>query len=100
MVLYLSNIENLSAITQTKITKLLNIQENMGTDFAGQKKNGQPFRLIVSSAKDLAELMHEGNIDEEFFMISATVRVPSLEERADDMPKIAKALLRVNRLLR
>ena len=90
--LYLSNIENLSAITQTKITKLLNIQENMGTDFAGQKKNGQPFRLIVSSAKDLAELMHEGNIDEEFFfMISAArVRVPSLEERADDMPKIAK----------
>ena len=75
----------------------------MGTDFAGQKKNGQPFRLIVSSAKDLAELMHEGNIDEEFFfMISAArVRVPSLEERADDMPKIAKALLaRVNRLLR
>ena len=48
-------------------------------------------------------MMHEATIlMKNFFMISAArVRVPSLEERADDMPKIAKALLaRVNRLLR
>mgnify|MGYP001164874380 CR=1 FL=1 len=100
--LYLSNIENLGAITQRKITRLLTIHENLDTGLSVQKGNGQPFRLIVSSSKDLAELMHLGGIDEEFFfMISAArVRVPSLEERADDMPKIAEALLsRVNKLL-
>ena len=58
--------------------------------------------MIVSTTQDLAELMQAGEIDEEFFFIISTsrVRVPSLEERADDVTKIAEALLlRVNKLL-
>ena len=100
--LYLSNVEHLSPFTQRKLTTLLNFHENLDIDLKSAKLKSQPFRLIVSTSHDLAELMKTGDIDEEFFfMISASrVRVPSLEERTDDMPKIAEALLsRVNKLL-
>ena len=65
--LYLSNIEHLSSYTQRKLTTLLNIHENLDINLKSAKVKSQPFRLIVSTSQDLAELMRKGDIDEEFF---------------------------------
>jgi len=100
--LVLQNAEHLTSYVQRKITDIINRKENFGLSDDRQNKKHYNFRLIVSTSKNFSELVQKDYMDEEFFFMISTVkvRVPSLEERSQDVGKIAKSLLgRVNFLL-
>ena len=100
--IFLQNAEHLTSYVQRKFTDIINRKENFGLGDDSQNKEQYNFRLIVSTTKNFSELVQKDYMDEEFFFMISTVRVrvPSLEERAQDLGKIAESLLnRVNLLL-
>lgn len=97
--LFLENIEDLRISSQRKLVEII---KNLENDLLKKKKNYKNFRLLFSTNLKLTALMRNGTIDDEFYFLisSCSIRVPSLDERKQDTPKIAEALLKqVNKTL-
>ena len=101
--LYLENIENLRLSGQRKLIEIINKFETDLLKLGSKPSDSKKFRFIFSTSANLEELMKNKTIDEEFYFLisSSRIRVPSIAERADDIPKIAEEMLsKVNKLLR
>ena len=95
----MENIEDLRISSQRKLVEII---KNLENDLLKKKKNYKNFRLLFSTNLKLTALMRNGTIDDEFYFLisSCSIRVPSLDERKQDTPKIAEALLKqVNKTL-
>ena len=99
--LFLQNVEHLTSYAQRAITDIINRKENFGLGDDSRNKQQSNFRLIVSTTKNFSELVQKDYMDEEFFFMISTVRVrvPSLEERSQDVEKLPRRFLGVSILL-
>lgn len=88
-VLYLEEIGDLSARAQAQLLWLL-----QSGAFAGADPQANA-RLIVSTRKNLQQLVEKGQFREDLFywLSAAPLRLPPLRERLEDLPELAEAFL-------
>jgi len=91
--LFLDEIGDMSLDAQAKVLRAL--QENKITRVGGNESISVDVRILTATNKDLKQEIKEGNFREDLFhRISVIpIEVPSLNERAEDIPLIAKACL-------
>lgn len=91
--LFLDEIGDMSLEAQAKVLRAL--QESKITRVGGNKSIPVDVRVLAATNKDLEQEIREGNFREDLFhRISVIpVKVPSLRERKEDIPAIAKACL-------
>lgn len=91
--LFLDEIGDMSIDAQAKVLRAL--QENTITRVGGNESIKVDVRIIAATNKDLEMEIKEGNFREDLFhRISVIpIEVPSLNERAGDIPLIAKSCL-------
>ncbi|MEP5834103.1 MAG: sigma-54 dependent transcriptional regulator, partial [Balneola sp.] len=91
--LFLDEIGDMSIDAQAKVLRAL--QENTITRVGGNESIKVDVRIIAATNKDLEVEIKEGNFREDLFhRISVIpIEVPSLNERAGDIPLIAKSCL-------
>ena len=89
----LDEIGDMSLDAQAKVLRAL--QENKITRVGGNKTIHVDVRILAATNKNLQEEIKEGNFREDLYhRISVIpIKVPSLNERATDIPLIAKACL-------
>ena len=90
--LYIDEIADMPKETQAKILRVL--VEQSFSRVGGTAKVNVDVRIISSSARDLAELISEGSFREDLFhrLSVVPIRVPSLSERRDDIPRADRIL--------
>jgi hypothetical protein len=91
---YLDEVSSLSPAAQAKFLRVL--QERTFRRLGGTATHAFRARLIVSSRRDLAELVARGAFRDDFFyrIDVVSVRLPSLAERSADILPLAREFLR------
>ncbi len=89
-ILFLDEIGELSLDAQVRLLRVL--QEQTIQRVGGKDSIKLDFRLIAASHKDLKQLVNEGKFREDlFYRLSViTLHVPSLKERKQDIPMLAR----------
>lgn len=88
--LFLDEIGDMSLSAQAKVLRAL--QENKITRVGGEKDISVDVRVIAATNKDLRSEIAKGNFREDLYHRLAVIiiEVPSLNERADDIPELVK----------
>lgn len=91
--LFLDEIGDMSLQTQAKVLRIIETQEFQRV--GGSKNIKVDVRIISATNKDLAQEVKEGNFREDlYFRLNVIpLRVPSLKERADDIPALVDYFL-------
>jgi two-component system, NtrC family, response regulator PilR len=92
--LFLDEIADLPLHMQVKLLRV--IQEKAVRPVGEQLEVPVDVRVLSATHKNLAQLVVEGNFREDLFYRVNVIelRVPSLRERAEDVPELAEAILR------
>lgn len=92
--LFLDEIGDMSLDAQAKVLRAL--QENKITRVGGNESINVDVRILAATNKDLEQEIKNGNFREDLFhRISVIpIKVPALNERAEDIPLIAEACLK------
>jgi two-component system, NtrC family, nitrogen regulation response regulator NtrX len=87
--LFLDEIGDMSLSAQAKVLRAL--QENMITRVGGEKPIEVNVRIITATNKDLQKEIGTGNFREDLYhrLSVIVIRVPTLNERLDDIPLLA-----------
>ncbi len=87
--LFLDEIGDMSASAQAKVLRAL--QENTITRVGGEKDIKVNPRVVAATNKDLRKMIEEGSFREDLFhrLSVIVIKVPSLNERKDDIPLLA-----------
>jgi DNA-binding NtrC family response regulator len=87
--LFLDEIGDMSPSTQAKVLRAL--QENKITRVGGEKEISVNVRVIAATNKNLTEEIEKGNFREDLYhrLSVILIKVPTLNERATDIPLIA-----------
>ncbi len=88
--LFLDEIGDMSLSAQAKVLRAL--QENKITRVGGEKDLNVDVRVIAATNKDLRAEIAKGNFREDLYHRLAVIiiKVPSLNERVDDIPELIK----------
>jgi transcriptional regulator with GAF, ATPase, and Fis domain len=91
--LFLDEIGDMSLSAQAKVLRAL--QENKITRVGGEKEISVNVRVIAATNKDLREEIAQGRFREDLYhrLSVIIIHVPSLNEREDDIPLIARHYL-------
>lgn len=91
--LFLDEIGDMSASAQAKVLRAL--QENRITRVGGEKDIKVNPRVIAATNKDLRKMIDEGEFREDLFhrLSVIIIKVPSLNERKDDIPLLTNFFL-------
>jgi DNA-binding NtrC family response regulator len=91
--LFLDEIGDMSLSAQAKVLRAL--QENKITRVGGEKEISVDVRIIAATNKNLREEIEKGNFREDLYhrLSVIIIQVPSLNERLDDIPLLAKHFL-------
>ncbi|MFN4122890.1 MAG: sigma-54-dependent transcriptional regulator [Flavobacteriales bacterium] len=91
--LFLDEIGDMSLSAQAKVLRAL--QENKITRVGGEKEISVDVRIIAATNKNLREEIEKGNFREDLYhrLSVIIIQVPSLNERIDDIPLLAKHFL-------
>ena len=91
--LYLKGIEELSADMQGAVLRML--ETGSWVDTEGASCERADIRLVCGTRKSLAELLEADVLREELYyrLCVCPIRVPGLEERAEDLPEIVRLTL-------
>jgi DNA-binding NtrC family response regulator len=94
--LHLDEIGDMSTATQAKILRTL--QDNEIRRIGGNKNIKIDMRFIASTNKDLNDLIKSGSFREDLFyrINAATLVIPPLRERMDDIPLLVDHLLKAS----
>lgn len=94
--LFLDEIGDMSLATQAKVLRAL--QEQQFSRVGGAKLMKVNVRVIAASNRDLAEEIEKGNFREDlFYRVNVLpIEVPTLRQRRDDIPELAKHFLRLH----
>jgi two-component system, NtrC family, nitrogen regulation response regulator NtrX len=92
--LFLDEIGDMSLSAQAKVLRAL--QENKITRVGGDKEIKVNVRVIAATNKDLQKEISNGTFREDLFhrLAVIVIRVPSLDERKDDIPELAEYFMR------
>lgn len=93
--LFLDEIGDMSSSTQAKVLRAL--QENKITRVGGEKDISVNVRVIAATNKNLKEEIEKGNFREDLYhrLSVILIKVPTLNERASDIPLIANHFMKV-----
>ena len=93
-ILYLDEVADMPRGTQNKILRVL--VEQQFERVGGSKRVSVDVRVISSTARNLEQLIAEGNFREDLYHRLAVVpiRVPSLAERCEDIPFLVDQFMR------
>ena len=93
--LFLDEIGDMSPSAQAKVLRAL--QENRITRVGGEKDIKVDVRVIAATNKDLRKEIEEGRFREDLYHRLSVIllRVPSLNERLDDIPVLADHFLKM-----
>ena len=88
--LFLDEIGDMSLSAQAKVLRVL--QENRIMRVGGEKQINVDVRVVAATNKDLRKEIAKGNFREDLFHRLAVIilRVPSLNERKDDIPELVE----------
>lgn len=91
--LFLDEIGDMSMQAQTKVLRAL--QENRITRVGGEKDIQVNVRILAATNKDLRKEIAEGRFREDLYhrLSVIVIRVPSLDERKEDIPKLVDRFL-------
>ncbi|MEY3398712.1 MAG: hypothetical protein RL220_1306, partial [Bacteroidota bacterium] len=91
--LFLDEIGDMSLSAQAKVLRAL--QENKITRVGGEKEIKVNVRIIAATNKDLRKEIENNNFREDLYhrLSVIVIRVPSLNERKDDIPLLARHFL-------
>lgn len=91
--LFLDEIGDMSMSAQSKVLRAL--QENKITRVGGEKEIPVDVRIIAATNKDLFKEIEENNFRMDLYhrLSVIIIHVPTLNERADDIPEIAQSFL-------
>lgn len=91
--LFMDEIGDMSLSAQSKVLRAL--QENKITRVGGDKEIKVDVRVIAATNKDLVEEIKEGRFREDLYhrLSVILIKVPSLNDRADDIPLLADHFL-------
>lgn len=91
--LFLDEIGDMSLSAQAKVLRAL--QENKITRVGGEKEINVDVRIIAATNKNLQSEIEKGNFREDLYhrLSVILIHVPSLNERSDDIPALAKHFL-------
>ncbi|MCS7085257.1 MAG: sigma-54 dependent transcriptional regulator, partial [Bacteroidia bacterium] len=91
--LFLDEIGDMSLSAQAKVLRAL--QENKITRVGGDKDIAVNVRVVAATNKNLGEEIEKGRFREDLYhrLSVVVIRVPSLAERRDDIPLLAKHFL-------
>jgi transcriptional regulator with PAS, ATPase and Fis domain len=91
--LFLDEVGDLSLLAQAKLLRAL--EERRFERLGGSESIEVDFRLVSSTNKPLEQLVRDGRFREDlFYRINAfAIRLPSLRERASDVPLLAQRFL-------
>ena len=91
--IFLDEIGEASLDVQVKLLKI--IEEGKFFRVGGGKEIHSSFKLICATNKNLEEMITQGRFREDLYMRISTfvIKVPSLEERREDIPAIVESLL-------
>lgn len=86
--IFLDEIGELSTLTQVKLLRVL--QERQIERVGGEKSIRVDIRIIAATNQDLLELIEKGKFRKDLFyrLNIISIRLPSLKERADDIPQL------------
>jgi two-component system nitrogen regulation response regulator GlnG len=92
--LFLDEIGDMPAEAQTRLLRVL--QEGEFTPVGGRAPRRADVRIIAATHQDLRTLIREGRFREDlYFRLNVVpVHLPSLSERREDIPDLARAFLR------
>jgi two-component system nitrogen regulation response regulator NtrX len=92
--LFLDEIADMSSMGQAKLLRVL--QERRFERLGGSRSIETDFRLICATNRPLEHLVREGRFREDlYYRVNAfLIRLPSLRERASDIPLLAERFLR------
>jgi len=87
--LFLDEIGDMSASAQAKVLRAL--QENRITRVGGEKDIKVNPRVVAATNKDLRKMIEDGSFREDLYhrLSVILIKVPSLNERRDDIPTLA-----------
>ncbi len=93
--LFLDEIGDMSLAAQAKVLRAL--QENVITRVGGDKDIKVDVRIVAATNKNLADEIHKGNFREDLYhrLSVIIINVPSLNDRADDIPELAEHFLTI-----
>ena len=93
--LFLDEIGDMSLSAQAKVLRAL--QENTITRVGGEKEIKVDVRIIAATNKNLFKEIEEGRFREDLYhrLNVIPIEVPSLRERADDIPLLVKHFLKM-----
>jgi transcriptional regulator with PAS, ATPase and Fis domain len=91
--LFLDEIGDLSMVAQAKLLRVL--EDRRIARLGGRQSNEVNFRLISATNRPLDEFVRDGRFREDlYYRVNAfSIRLPSLRERASDIPLLANRLL-------
>ena len=94
--LFLDEIGDMSLATQAKVLRVL--QEQQFTRVGGTKLLNVQVRVIAASNKDLSEEITNGSFREDLYyrLNVLPIVVPTLRERREDIPQLARHFLRLH----
>ncbi|MDP4265831.1 MAG: sigma-54 dependent transcriptional regulator, partial [Bacteroidota bacterium] len=92
--IFLDEIGDMSLSAQAKVLRVL--QENKLMRVGGEKEIVVDVRVIAATNKDIPEEIKKGSFREDLYhrLSVILIRVPSLNERIDDVPILAKSFLK------
>ncbi|MFN3556509.1 MAG: sigma-54-dependent transcriptional regulator [Bacteroidales bacterium] len=91
--LFLDEIGDMSLAAQAKVLRAL--QENKITRVGGEKEINVDVRVVAATNKDIHKEIERGNFREDLYhrLSVILIKVPSLNERVDDIPLLANHFL-------
>ncbi len=91
--LLLDELGEMSAAMQAKLLRVL--EDRTVRPVGGSRSRRVDVRVVAATHRDLAAMVASGAFREDLFyrLAAITVRVPSLRERPEDLPTVARALL-------
>ena len=91
--LFLDEVGEMSPAMQVKLLRVLEDREVRAV--GGNRSRKVDVRVVAATHRDLATMVAAGSFREDLFyrLAAITVRVPSLRERPEDIPTVARALL-------